>query len=184
MLRASMVIVAAMMSFGTACCMHAQQPSGAKTKRPTLFAPDDENRGFKGSVPPSDAVLDALLATDEAKESREGLSGHNREYARELFQAVRIDIGDAAEEAYIVEGSWPMSGADNIWFWIVRVVHDKAHVLLFTNGLTVTILSHRTNGYRDIKEEWGGNAGWGSRVYQYSGSRYKLVRKRWQDAKP
>ncbi len=163
-----------------------QQPVGGATHRPKVFAPDDENLGFDDAAPPSDILLDALLKTEEAKgdgETREVLSSLDRESQRKLFQVVRVDLGKAGEEDYIALGNGPMTGADNNWFWIIRVHQSKAKVLLFTNGLTVEVLRRRTNGYFDIKESWAGNAGSASRLYRYTGSMYKVAKSQWKDAK-
>lgn len=92
----------------------SQTPASAKIPRPTLFAPDDENRGFEDAVPPSDIVLDALLNTAEAQDASEELKALGRESKRKLFSVVRIQIGGINEEDYIVTGRQPMSGADNI----------------------------------------------------------------------
>jgi hypothetical protein len=44
----------------------AQGPEAHRITQPSYFAPDEENRGFDASDPPSDTVLDALLKTPEA----------------------------------------------------------------------------------------------------------------------
>jgi len=180
-------LAAMLLCLGAAASATAQQPAGSAIHRPTIFAPDDENRGFDDATPPLDLVLDALLNTAEAKhdgETGEALAKLDRESQRKLFQVVRVDLGNAKEEDYIALGGGPMTGADNNWFWIIGISEGKARVLLFTNGLSVNILRHKTNGYYDVKESWGGNSGWGSRFYQYTSSTYKLVRKSWHNAKP
>jgi len=185
MRRASIIIVAVMISIGALPAAYAQQSSGAGSKRPTVFAPDDENRGFQDAVLPSDAVLDALLSTEEAKNASEDFNSLDREGKRKCFSVVRIDLASEKDESYIANGNCAgLNGANNFWLWIVHVAQGKARILLFTNGLTVTIQPHMTNGYRDIKEAWGGNTGWGTRTYRYNGSEYKLAQKSWHDRKP
>ncbi len=186
MLRARIATVAMLMCLVASISITARQQGGVSAEHPTVFAPDDENRGFEDAALPSDLVLDALLNSAEAKdaETREVLSKYNRESLRKLFQVVRVDISDRNEEDYIALGSGPMTGADNSWFWIVQTNQGKAQVLLFTNGLTVRILHRKTNGYRDIEEVWGGNAGIITRLYRYNGSEYTQISKRFEKAKP
>jgi hypothetical protein len=186
MSRRVIAIAGMMLGMGLPVSATAQQPAGRANHRPRVFAPDDENLGFDRAAPPSDILLDALLNTAEAKDDGgdDAVKRLDRESQRKLFQVVRVDLGRPAEEDYVVLGSGPMTGADNNWFWILRVHEGKAKVLLFTNGLTIEILHRKTNGYFDIKESWGGNAGWGNRFYQYTGSTFKLTKKNWHDAKP
>jgi hypothetical protein len=186
MSRTLIVIATMLLCIGAPISVYAQHQGGVSAGHPTVFAPDDENRGFEDAAPPSDLVLNALLNSAEAKdtETRKALVKYDRESSRKLFQVVRVDISDTSEEDYIALGSGPMTGADNSWFWIVRTNQGKAQVLLFTNGLTVRILHRKTNGYRDMEEIWGGNAGVVTRLYRYNGSRYIQVSKRFEKAKP
>jgi hypothetical protein len=131
----------------------AQSTRHSGKATPTMFAPEVE-QGFENAQPPSDAVLDALLTSAEAKDSRDELEGLDREAKRKLFEVVRVDLTGRGEEDYVALGNYPMSGADHHWFWIVQVNEGKARVLLFTQGLTIQLLHKRTNGYRDIKEMW------------------------------
>ena len=77
-----------------------------------------------------------------------------------------------------------MIGADCEWFWIVRVRHGVAEVLLFSNGLALELRKHGTNGYRDIHVSWATAAYIGERSYSYDGSAYKLVREQAKEQKP
>jgi len=184
MLRAWIATVAMLMCLVASISIAAQQPPRRAVQHPRLFAPEDNNLGFENAAPPSDVVLDALLGTQEAKDASDDLEILDRESERKLFATVRINLRSAKEEDYIALGDGPLSGADHHWFWIVRASQGKAEVLLFTGGLAVEILPRRTNGYHDVKESWGGNSGFGSRLYQYTGTTYKLAKERWQDAKP
>jgi len=185
MFRTLIVIDTMLLCIGASTSVRAQQ-GGVGAEHPTVFAPDDKNRGFEDAALPSDLVLNALLNSAEAKdtETHEVLAKYDWVSSRKLFQVVRIDISDTNEEDYIALGSGPMTGADNSWFWIVRTNQGKAQVLLFTNGLTVRILHRKTNGYRDIEEVWGGNVGIVTRLYRYNGSGYTQVSKRFEKAKP
>jgi hypothetical protein len=100
------------------------------SSKPTLFYPDDENRGFDSADPPSDAVLDALLATPEAKEMSDRKMDVDRVALRKLFEAVPVDLGGTSKNSYVVLGRFPMSGGDCDWFWIVRTGSKSAKVIL------------------------------------------------------
>jgi hypothetical protein len=152
----------------------------SKVKKPTAepsdFFPDDQNRGFYDAGAPSDAVLDALLKTPEAKLNWDRLQRLNRGELRRLFLVVRVHLKDASETDEVVLGKYPMSGADCFWFWFVRDLGDHASVLLFTNAYGVYLLKSRTNDYRDIRSVWSSAAGYTlTDVYHYDGEQYRLA---------
>jgi hypothetical protein len=151
---------------------------------PSYFAPDREDRGFAHAQQPSDEVLNALLATDEVKESAAALQGFNREKLHSLFRVVRVRLNGENEQDFLAQGMGKLTGADCYWFWIVQVNDGQAKALLFTNGLTVTILRHTTNGYRDIRGDWATASFIGMEVFQYDGRGYKRVRQRSWANKP
>jgi hypothetical protein len=154
----------------------------AQTKRPvhepTVFSAEDEDTSaFRNALPPSNAVLDALLKTTEAQQSADELQKMGREEQRELFHVVPMHLSRPDEVDWIVLGSGPMSGADNEWYWVVHQVGKREEVLLFANGLALNVLWSRTNGYKDIETSWAGNLGYEvDRYFHYDGTRYKLVR--------
>jgi hypothetical protein len=155
-------------------CADAQKPPRSLDARPTVFVPDDENRGLKNANPPSDAILNALLATSEAKEAHNELSGLNREDLRDLFEVVRVNLGPADEEDYVVHGtSLPMKGAENDWFWIVRNNRGHSEVVLFANGYSLELLKRMTSGYRDIRTVWSAPAYTLTDIYHFDGVRYE-----------
>ena len=130
-------------------------------------------------------MLDALLNTQEAKEASEYLNPLDREGKRKCFSVVRINLASVNDEDYIADGNCAMlNGADNYWFWIVHVDRSRAKVILFTGGLTVTVLKRKTNGFRDVEEMWFGGSGSISRIYRYDGSVYKLASEHFEEAKP
>jgi hypothetical protein len=143
---------------------------------PSLFQPEDENRGFEGAAPPSDVVLDALLRTPEAVDMRDELSHRDRESLRGLFEVVRVDLGKTGEQDFVALGKGQMTGADCFWFWIVGIRRHKAEVLLFSNGLSLSLQEEMANRYRNIEVEWATAAFVGTRFYRYDGSVYRLYR--------
>jgi hypothetical protein len=159
-------------------CADAQRPPHSLNARPIVFVPDNENRGFENAKPPSDAVLDALLATSEAKEAHKELSGLNRENLRDLFEVVRVDLGPTGEEDYVVHGtSLPMKGAENDWFWIVLNRRSRAEVVLFANGYSLELLKTMSSSYKDVRTVWSAPAYTLTDIYHFDGVRYQHVRR-------
>lgn len=149
----------------------------ALAEEPAFFYPDQENAGLDHAHPPSDAVLNALLRTQQAKWAADRLKNRNHEELRGLFRVVNVHLSDpGAESDEVVAGKFPMAGADCDWFWLVRVVSGHAEVILFANGDSLELLVKRTNGYKDIRTSWGSAAGYTlTNIYRYDGSRYKQV---------
>ena len=168
----------------SACAWLAVRSITAQTKKisssePSVFSPEEgDNSVFHNAPLPSDAVLDALLKTPEARESADELQKLRREEQRNLFRVVEVHLAKQDEVHWIVSGSGPMSGADNDWFWVVREKGNQAEVLLFANGLVLSTLKSRTNDYKDIETSWSGASGPViTLLYQYDGKQYKLIHK-------
>lgn len=162
----------------------AQNAKIVGSRFPRFFNPEDEDRGFERAQPPSDTVLDALLATSEAKASASEIEGLSREKLRGLFRVVPVHLGRESEQDFLAQGQGPLTGADCDWFWIVRVKEGHAKVLLFSNGLAVTISKHSTNGYSDIRGDWATAAFTGMEIFRYDGHRYQLAVKRTKENRP
>lgn len=167
-----------------AIALPAQTVKQTKVDASRYFCPDCEDQGFANAQQPSDAVLDGLLATNEVKESNSDLQGLSREKLRSLFRVVPIRLGNGNEQDFLAQGQGKLTGADCYWFWIVRVRDGRARVLLFTNGLAVTILKHTTSGYSDIRGDWATAAFTGMGVYRYDGHAYRLALKQTRETKP
>jgi len=179
--------VVLLMLSSTAMGVAQEKSVKSNSSKPTLFYPDDENRGFDNADPPSDAVLDALLATPEVKDTVEEMSDSkmdvDRVALRKLFEVVPVDLGGTSKNSYMVLGRFPMSGGDCNWFWIVRA-DPRMAVVLYSAGLSLELRRTKTNGYRDIRETWGTAATHGYRFYRYDGFRYKAGRDHVQTVKP
>jgi hypothetical protein len=147
---------------------------------------EDDNR-FNHSVRIPTPVIDALLATPEVKEIANGepkfareksLSELNRNQISQLFSAVEVHLSDAKDADFVVLGHFPLSGADNSWFWVIRSPMSHPKIILFANGNGIEISKSKTNGYSNILSYWSSAAGctltW---VYRYDGVRYRLAHK-------
>jgi hypothetical protein len=160
----------------------------SKVKKPSAepsdFYPDDRNRGFDDAGAPSDAVLDSLLKTPEAKLNWDRLQKLNREELRKLFLVVRVHLKDAGETDEVVLEKDPMSGADCDWFWFVRDLGGHAQVLLFENAYGVYLLESRTNGYRDIRSVAFAGGTTYTNIFHYNGQRYIPVHKYQKEIRP
>jgi len=176
MARTLVLAIAMFMVSSTAMGVTQRKSANLNSSEHTLFYPDDENRGFKDAHPPSDAVLDALLATPEVKDTVDEMSDHKRDISREairkLFETVPVELSDANEKSYVVVGKFPMSGGDCDWFWIVRTGSKSAKVILYAAGLSLELQRTKTHGYRDIRGTWGTAADHGYLMYRYHGPSY------------
>ena len=158
-------------------CLHTYaraQTGHSQQKWPTVFAPEVDT-GFEHSQPPSDAILDALMKSPEVANTNFEDKKPDRETVRQWFKVVRVNLGDANKEDYVVLGGGAYNGADQHWFWIVRVKAGNGQVLLFAPGLTIEILRRKTNGYYNIRGSWGGNSGSVTRIFRYSDGKYQLA---------
>ncbi|MFC5865569.1 hypothetical protein ACFPT7_24905 [Acidicapsa dinghuensis] len=162
----------------------ARKPEATSQNWPSYFAPDDENAGFDDAEPPPDAVLDTLLTRPEVAETADELQNKDRGSLRKLFQTVRVNLGKADEDDYVVLGTFPMSGGDCNWFWVVRTRQGKGETILFAPGLSLLLQKRLTNGYRDIKQSGGTAAFRSERLYRYNGIAYRLLRERTWAVKP
>ena len=157
----------------------AQPANRAANDGPVVFSPDYQpNDPFSHARKPADDVLDALLRTPEAREASSELADLNREERRALFEVVSVHVTDSREVDELVLGHYPMSGADNDWFWLVRPLHGRAQVILFASGLTLEILDSKTSGYKNIRTSWSAASGVTiTCIYHYDGKQYQLVHK-------
>jgi hypothetical protein len=161
----------------TISCAEAQKSPRNLNTRPSLFVPDQENLGLENADPPSDSILNALLATSEANEAHDELAALKREDLRDLFEVVRVNLGPAGEKDYVVHGtSLPMRGAENDWFWIIRKVNRHAEVILFAHGNSLELLTKESNGYKGIRTVWWSAAGYHlTNIYRFDDGSYKLA---------
>jgi hypothetical protein len=162
----------------------AQNTGKTSSEFPRYFNPEDEDRGFAHAGPPSDAVLNALLEAEEVKASTSDLEGLSREELRKRFRAVRISLSSEQEQDYLAQGLGKLTGADCDWFWIIRVKRGRAQLLLFVNGLSVTVLQHMTNGYSDIRGDWATAGYTGMGIFRYDGHVYRRALQRTAERKP
>jgi hypothetical protein len=124
-------------------------------------------------------VVKAIVETEQGKQGLKRLGKASPEEIAKLFKAREVRLGPAGERDLIVRGSGAMTGADNEWFWLVRVVGGHPLVVLWTGGNSVSILTRRTNGLPDIETDWTSAAGYSlTWIYRYEGDQYKLVSKR------
>jgi hypothetical protein len=170
-------MICALFSAGLAT---AQSKDRKPAEGPTAFYEDcggDCPCLFDHPVPLPDNVLDAILATKEAKSMQDQLRRLNREQIAGLFRAIEIHLGDRKELDYVVLSVQPLGGADAPWFWIVRFnqTHPKVIFYTFANGFEK--LKSWSNGYPNLRSKaWAGSIQYTS-IYHYNGRRYILVHK-------
>jgi len=161
----------------------AQTKGNKPAAEPTAFYEDcddnDKDRQclFDHPVPLPGNVVDALRATEEARDMQDELKDYDQDDFAHLFKAVVIHLGNPEEINYVLLSEYPIGGADAPWFWIVRF--DQAHpkVIFFTFANGFEILNAEHNRYPDIRSfAYAGGVTF-TEVYQYNGQRYAPVHK-------
>ncbi len=155
----------------------AQSLEAKQASERTIFNEDEES--FPNSAPMPKSVLNALLATREGGDTnRIILQNFPDKDPNQFFSADKVHLSSHEDVDYIVLGSFPLTGADCAWFWVVR--SDKTHpkIILFANANSIELLKSRTNGFRNIRTVWSSASGdTVTHVYHYDGARYKLAHK-------
>ena len=123
-------------------------------------------------------VLAALPASNEAVAGRGWARDNPGKDLNSLFTAFRARLSAAEEKDYVVVGKKPLTGADNVWFWVIHPFSSRPRVVLFCSALTVDLLSSEHNSNKDIRCTWESPGGDGYiEDYQFDGHRYLLARK-------
>ena len=133
---------------------------------------------FERSVPLAATVVDVLLKTEEGRQGFDSLPPPDRRDVAKLFRAREVRLGPLAERDFVVIGKGVMSGADNSWFWLVRIVKGRPIAVLWIGALEVELRDTRTNGFRDVRSHWSSAAVTETKTYRFDGRRYKCVKTR------
>jgi len=128
---------------------------------------------FQNAPNPSHEVLQALLSQTEV---RDALQNSDRSRAAQLFKASTVHLGPSKETDLIISGDCPLCGADNNWFWVVRLTPRGPRVVLFAHTLRLDLLTNTTRGFRDIHCSWASAGSSLEEQYQFDGSQYKLIK--------
>jgi hypothetical protein len=150
---------------------------GAKDKLQSAFYPDTPETGksFAGARPVSEEVAEAILRFDKTIKIHPPPDGAN---PSELFQAKPICLTRTSSDDLVVKGDFPMTGADNDWFWIVLHAHNRPKAVLWVAGNGVYVTHKVTRGYRDLFANWSSAAGYTlTWKYRFDGEKYVLYQK-------
>jgi hypothetical protein len=124
---------------------------------------------------PSKSVVASILATKEASETFAEMEPADRTGVPNLFKGLTVHLRSQQQKDMIVRGDPPMSGADNIWFWIVTSI-DSHPSASWVQGNAVTILRVRHHGYADLRTDWTAGSHSATRIFRNDGRQYKLFR--------
>lgn len=131
---------------------------------------------FQKIVPIPREVIEAVLRTETGKQGLAGLDEGQRREVGKLFRAREMNLGPRNEEDLVIIGEGRMSGVDNTWFWIVRLLPDHPLVVLWAGANSVDLLKSRTNGLRDVKSDWCSAAVCIAKTFHFEHGSYKCVR--------
>lgn len=122
-------------------------------------------------------VLRAVMDTKEGKEAQQSATAEAKKLApEELLEGTQVHLTASRELFFAVMGSYPLSGADNTWFWLVRKSGKSASILLFAGASCLTFSQRKTLGYADVVTTWSSAAVTVTQTYRYDGRSYKLWR--------
>jgi hypothetical protein len=151
----------------------AQQPAGNICADQPLPSPI--------AVPAT--VVDLLMRTPEGKDALNEAKKKSKPLEpAKLFRATEVSLRDSREAELVVIGSYPMTGGDNDWFWIVRQ-RPQPEIILFTGGNCLGILSGKTSGYSDVQSAWYSGAGTLTTVYKFNGRHYRKSKEKFEENK-
>jgi hypothetical protein len=92
------------------------------------------------------------------------------------LQALPIEFGLPHERDYIVLGRGPgLTGADNDWFWLVRMLPSGPRVVLWLHCLNFAFDKGRTHGLLNLSNEWNSPTEEFDETFQSNGARYVRV---------
>jgi hypothetical protein len=147
-------------------------PSSKPVAERTYFN-ESEMSEYCVTLPPD--ILQAVLKTKEVEEALSHASREKQNNPIKLFLGAKIHLSTQARVDWVVKGVFPLSGADNDWFWIVSSVDNIPKVVLWTGCLSLEVRSSKTNGYRDIRSSWNSASSAADiKEYRFNGKKYIL----------
>jgi hypothetical protein len=157
--------------------LYAGQQKTPDLRQQASFCEDGPDETVLKPIPLPSEVVSALMYTAEANAARESAENKGRNLnPATLFKGTTVHLAKSVDVFYLVMGSFPMSGADNTWFWIVRSSGNGATILLWAGANCVDISRKGTLGYKDIVTTWSSARYAKTTIYKYSGRSYKVWR--------
>jgi hypothetical protein len=149
----------------------------AQSKDSTLFYAENL-ASFQAPIPR--AALKALM---KRREVREALQYSGSAKPSDLFHAASVHLHLAEQSDLMVVGQYPVSGADNAWFWLITSANTHPKVVLWSGCNTIEILRSSTVGYRNIVTHAATAAITIREVFHFDGSTYRSVKRTESDIK-
>lgn len=146
-------------------------PQFVDAKPPTQGVVYGANGSFDTPDKLSVGVVNALMATKAARQTRAFMQLNHDSDASQYFMGKKIDLVATDKNDYVVLSKIP--GADCLQFWLVRDFGQHSQAVLATSGTTLTVLPDDHKGLRDVRVDWwaGNGNGWAD-VYRFNGTRY------------
>jgi hypothetical protein len=167
--------------------------SDESTKEQWNFSSEQEyvNEPVRQPVTLSAEALEALAADQNVNACLKE-TGKSADQAFSWFVASEIHLGGGDEIDYVVlpsllskaeqPGDMPDNAcfrrANAAWFWALRNTRQGYKLVFSGAGHDLSVLRHRTNGFRDIKTSTAIQAGGmiSETVYRFDGRRYVMVK--------
>jgi hypothetical protein len=153
----------------------AELPSFAQGTSKQTFCEDAANDFPLKTRSIPHEVVNVIMDSKQVQDTLSYPDAPSPEDAKHLLRAAQIQLGNDGATTFLVAGSGELSGADNGWFWIVRVLKNRASIILEVGTNCASVKNHRTHGYRDIETGWASAGETLNEAFAYSGVKYQLV---------
>ncbi|SRR6266702_2177041 len=128
-------------------------------------------------IPPR--AVRALLRTKEGAGARDYLSESSEHEVSEVFRAAQMHLSHGTVDLVVCGTGVMTTGADNDWHWLVSGAYSHPRVVLFAPASNAfELLPGRTHGLRDVRSFWNSPNESVARLFQFDGTRYKMVKER------
>jgi hypothetical protein len=171
MLRALFIAAAAILGLAILIMPAGAQMRSALREQTTFSGDEPLQRPVALPTP----VLKMLLDTEKGKQALEA-ENPDESAPSKWFHATEVHLAQPGQIDLVIVGSYPMSGADNTWFWVVRNASKAPRIVLFTGGNGLRLLNGRTNGYRDVRTSWASPREVVITEYKFIGGKYKQTK--------
>ena len=128
------------------------------------------------------SVINAVMNSSEGRQAEaNALSDQSKLEPAVLLTGTAVRLATGRSRFFLVTGTYPLSGADNTWFWIVRESQSKTISLSWFGANCLQIRPTTTMGLKDIVTLWSSASTTRTNTYKFDGKSYRLVRSRVHD---
>jgi hypothetical protein len=173
LMRSSQLISCALLLAFSAMCIQSKPQNATPTPGEHTWFTESERFEHPVLMPPN--VFEVLRRRKEVAGTLDYVGG--RQPKPSGFEATTLHIGNSDDDL-LVRGIPPVSGADNVWYWLVlRTQSESPKVVLWCAADSLEVMTTLTNGYKDIVCSWSSPSDTTEWKYHFNGNRYVLWKK-------